>query len=227
MSERAWNLLAAKFEDAVCDITSTSGDLLAKLVDRTRPNKRQTLVDAGCGIGTFVQRFGPRFGRVVAFDFASAMVMRAKRRCRDLDHATWQAMPLEAAGERLGPIAHLAVCLNVITSSDSRLRGRQWESLAALLRPGGHLLVVVPSLESARYVAELEGDSSSGEADLIRRTDTRQKHYSRAQLRRRVGEHGLQVLSLRRVPYPWSEEGSELAAAKQPWDWACLALRPR
>jgi len=230
MSERAWNLLAAEFEDAVCDITSTSGDRLAELVGRARPSRRRTLVDAGCGIGTFIERFGPRYGRVVAFDFAEAMVQRARRRCRGLKHVQWQAMPLEEAGARLGPLAHLAVCLNVITSPDAELRARQWESLAALVRPGGFLLVVVPSLESARYVAELEGQSlrsSDDRHDLIRRTDTRQKHYSRQQVRRRVSQQSLRVLSLRRIPYPWSEEGSEHLAAKSPWDWVCLAQKPR
>jgi SAM-dependent methyltransferase len=229
MSQRAWNLLAAEFEDSVCDITATSGDRLAELVDRTRPTRRQTLVDAGCGIGTFVERFGPRFGKVVAFDFAEAMVQRARRRCRDLRHAAWHAMPLEDAGDEIGPIAHLAVCLNVITSPDAKLRGRQWQSLATLVRPGGHLLVVVPSLESARFVAEWDDQAPElpDDQDLIRRTDTLQKHYSRGQLRRRVTQEGLRVLSLRRISYPWSEEGSELVARKNPWDWACLAHRSR
>lgn len=230
MSQRAWNLLAQDFEDAVCDITATSGDRLEELVDRTRPTRRQTLVDAGCGIGTFVERFGPRFGKIVAFDFAEAMVKRARRRCRDLRHAAWQAMPLEDAGERIGPIAHLAICLNVITSPDAELRQRQWQSLATLVRPGGYLLVVVPSVESARYVAESDDqmpDLPDDAEDLIRRTDTRQKHYSRNQLRRRVTQHGLQVLSLRRISYPWSEEGSELVARKNPWDWTCLTRKAR
>lgn len=228
MSRRAWNLLATEFEDAVCDITSTSGDRLAELVDRARPSRRRTLVDAGCGIGTFVERFGPRFGRVVAFDFAEAMVKRARRRCRELKHVKWEALPLEEAGERFGPVAHLAVCLNVITSPDAKLRSRQWKSLAALVRPGGFLLVVVPSLESARYVAGLEGESlpsTQDKLDLIRRTDTRQKHFSRQQLRQRVNEQGLRVLSLRRIRYPWGDEGSEHLAARSPWDWVCLAQK--
>lgn len=226
MSQRAWNLLAAEFEEAVCDITATSGDCLKVLVDRTSPSQRKTLVDAGCGIGTFAERFGPRFGKIVAFDFAAAMVKRARQRCTELDHAIWQAMPLEDAGERLGPIAHLAVCLNVITSPDPKLRARQWRSLAALVRPGGHLLVVVPSLESARYVAELEGELTNNDDDLIRRTDTRQKHYSRGEVRSSVTGEALKVLALRRIHYPWTEEGSDLSAAKSPWDWVCLATRP-
>jgi SAM-dependent methyltransferase len=237
MSKESWNLLASEFEGSVCDITATSGELLATLVARTRPNRRRTLVDAGCGIGTFVEQFGEQFGKVVAFDFASAMVRRARGRCRSISHATWQSMPLEEAGERIGSIAHLAVCLNVITSPDADLRNRQWESLATLVRPGGHLLVVVPSLESARYVVANEGvtkvesaaspaaNAQAGEPDLIRRTDTRQKHYSRGELRGRFTEQGLRALSIRQIHYPWSEEGLEHFAGKTPWDWVGLAQR--
>ena len=224
MSQQAWNLLARDFEGSVCDITATSGELLAELVARAQPSRRRTLVDAGCGIGTFVERFGGQFGKVVAFDFASAMVKRARRRCRDLTHATWKSMPLEKAGERIGPVAHLAVCLNVITSPDTDLRKRQWESLAQLVRPGGSLLVVVPSLESARYTATVDAAlEDAAEQDLIRRTDTLQKHYSRGELRRQVTRQGFGVLSLRRIHYPWTEEGLEHFATKKPWDWVCLA----
>jgi 2-polyprenyl-3-methyl-5-hydroxy-6-metoxy-1,4-benzoquinol methylase len=231
MSQQSWNLLASEFEGSVCDITATSGKLLAELVARTRPNRRHTLVDAGCGIGTFVERFGEQFGKVVAFDFASAMVKRARTRCRTLKHVTWNSMPLEKAAERIGSIAHLAVCLNVITSPDADLRKRQWESLAQLVRPGGRLLVVVPSLESARYTAELEAAAADlppgSEPDLIRRTDTLQKHYSRGELRRQVTQRGMKVLSLRRIHYPWSEEGLDRIASKRPWDWVCLTAKAK
>ena len=229
MSQRAWNRLASRFEDEVCDITATSGDVLVELVDLVRPNRRQTLVDAGCGIGTFLQRFGRRFGRVYAFDFADRMVRRARDRCRQLKNVTWRAMPLEDAAAALGAVAHLAVCLNVITAPDERLRRRQWESLAGLVRPGGHVLAVVPSLESAQFVAQsqhlpLDSEQADG---LLRRTDTPQKHYTRSSLRHCIRRHGLTVRSIRRISYPWDEEGLESVTRQEPWDWVCLAGKPR
>jgi SAM-dependent methyltransferase len=229
MSQQGWNKLAAEFENSVCDITSTSAPAIEKLVALARPGRRQTLVDAGCGIGTFVERFGEKFGKIVAFDFAHAMVKRARHRCRRFDHAEWHALPLEDAGELFGSIANLAVCLNVITAPKQGLRERQWQSLGELVKPGGHLLVVVPSLESAEYVASLDSEAfnSSFEEDneMVRRNDTDQKHYSRRELRRTVTNEGFEVISLRKVSYPWGEDGLELNARKTPWDWACLARK--
>lgn len=229
MSQQGWNRLAAEFEDSVCDITSTSGAAMARLVKLAKPSRRQTLVDAGCGIGTFTARFGKLFGKVVAFDFAGAMVRRARTRCADLKHIEWDTLPLEKAGKQFGSIGDLAVCLNVITSPKAALRKRQWESLAILVRPGGQLLVVVPALESAQYVASLDEEAFHGSVaaddDLVRRNDTEQKHYARAELRRIVVELGFEIVTLQKISYPWADDGLELVAAKSPWDWACLARK--
>lgn len=229
MSQQGWNRLAAEFENSVCDITATSREQIAKLVALSKPTRRKTLVDAGCGIGTFTEQFGELFGKVIAFDFAAAMVKRARRRCSDLAHAEWHALPLEDAAEKFGTIANLAVCLNVITSPRESLRARQWESLGEIVKAGGHLLVVVPALESARYVAQMDAEAFHGsvdiESELVRRNDTEQKHYSRQELRRRVVQLGFEIVALRKITYPWEEDGLELTARKSPWDWACVARK--
>ncbi|TWU25676.1 class I SAM-dependent methyltransferase [Bythopirellula polymerisocia] len=230
MSHQGWNQLAAQFEESVCDITASSGEQLEELVEAVHPTRRQTLVDAGCGIGSFAKRFGPQFGKVIAFDFASAMVRRARRRCRELTQATWQTLPLEDAGAKLGEVGHLVACLNVITSPRALMRTGQWNSLVQLVRPGGHLLVVVPSLESARHVAEQDAEAFGGtleaENDLIRRCDTEQKHYTRQELRRALVSRGMRFFALRRIHYPWDDDGLDSTSAKTPWDWVCLAKKP-
>jgi SAM-dependent methyltransferase len=227
MSQQGWNRLAAEFEESVCDITATSGAAITRLVKLAGPQRTQTLVDAGCGIGTFTKRFGEKFGRIVAFDFAAAMVKRARKRCSDIEHAEWHTLPLEKAGAKFGSIADLAVCLNVITSPKHALRRRQWESLAELVKPGRQMLVVVPALESAQYVASLDDEAFHGsverDVDLVLRNDTEQKHYARGELRRIVVELGFEIVTLRKISYPWGEDGLELTATKSPWDWACLA----
>jgi SAM-dependent methyltransferase len=229
MSQQGWNRLAAEFEESVCDITATSGAAVARLVKLAKPNRKQTLVDAGCGIGTFTERFGKSFGKIVAFDFASAMVKRARRRCARFEDAEWHALPLEKAGAKFGPIADLAVCLNVITSPKGTLRRWQWESLAELVKPRGQFLVVVPALESAQFVASVDNEAFHGSVaeddDLIIRNDTEQKHYARGELRQIVEGMGFEVVTLRKISYPWAEDGLELVATKSPWDWACLAQK--
>lgn len=232
MNSQAWNQLATRFETRVCDITSTSGRRLAAVLRTVKLPHAATLVDAGCGIGSFSRRFGKKFQRVIAFDFSPRMVARAKRRCADFEHATWQTMDLGRAGAALGPIGDLTVCLNVITSPDGARRRQQWSSLANLARPGGYVLVVLPSLESARYVAKFEGQRAVAGAKksaegLVYRGRAAQKHYSRQELRDTVAHYGLRVRTLARVHYPWDNEGLDDSAPMQPWDWVCLARKPK
>lgn len=231
MSRRDWNRLAATFEVAVCDVTRSSGAELAQLVRRAEPSREKTLVDAGCGIGSFTRRFGRRFGRVIAFDFAAKMVARAKKRCVGVnDDLTWLTMGLEEGAHKLGPVGDLVTCLNVITSTDARVRRQQWASLAGLARPGGYVLVVVPSLESALRVVEFADEDnqihdSDFDSGIVFRGKYPQKHYSRDELRETIADQGLRVVSLKRIRYPWSDDGVDDPGRPGPWSWVALARK--
>jgi trans-aconitate methyltransferase len=233
MSRRNWNRLAATFEVAVCDVTRSSGAQLAELVRRSNPSKAKSLIDAGCGIGSFTKRFGRRFGQVLAFDFAEKMVTRAKKLCVELPNVSWSTMGLEDAAAKLGPVGDLVVCLNVITSIDDALRRRQWTSLSGLAQSGGHVLVVVPSLESALRVAKFaDEDNQIHDSDFasgsVFRGQYPQKHYGRAELRQTIHRAGLRVISLKRIHYPWSDDGVDDPGRLAPWSWVALARkRPR
>lgn len=230
MSRKTWNRLAPKFESSVCDVTSSSGAQVAELVRRTKPSQAKTLVDAGCGIGSFVKRFGRRYGRVVAFDFAEAMVRRAKRRCAKVPNVEWTVCGLEAAAGKLGSIGDFVACLNVITSTDPKLRKRQWESLAQLAKPGGYVFFVAPAVESAKRTVKFADEDnnihrSDFGAGLIYRGDAPQKHYTREELRDIFRDHGLRVISLKRIHYPWSDDGVDDPGLQWPWSWGALGRR--
>ena len=232
MTQKMWNGLAAKFETSVCDVTTSSGKQLAELVRRTEPNRSQTLVDAGCGIGSFLKRFGGSYGNIVAFDFASRMVARSKKRCPALPSVTWKTLGLEDAAAAIGPVGDLTVCLNVITSTDAKLRRRQWASLAGLSKPSGYVLVVVPALESALHIQRFADDDNKIHASdfkrgLIYRGADRQKHYSREELRKIVTDEGLRVKVLKRIHYAWADDGVDDPGRRRPWSWACLAQRKK
>ena len=112
------------------------------------------------------------------------------------------------------------------------MRARQWTSLAGLARPGGRVLVVVPSVESARHVMRVADEADDRPSrdtrdGLFPRGDDRrtQKHYTDDELRETLDHHGLREVALRRIHYPWADEGLEVVSRRRPWSWACLARR--
>jgi SAM-dependent methyltransferase len=235
MSRTSWNRLADRFETRVCDITRTeTSDQLRRCVAAVAPSpRRSVLVDLGCGIGTFIAQFGDRFREIVAVDIAPRMVERAKERCNGaLPQTTWLAMGIERAAKLIGPRADLTVCLNVITSPQRARQHGLWASVAAVTKPRGHALVVVPSIESARMVRDVETRGwkrvSRAEVDgVVRRAGVWEKHYAREELSALLPRYGLVARRIGRGYFPWSLEGltKPRGSDAKPWDWVCLAQR--
>lgn len=242
MSRRRWDALADAFEENVCDILAHDRRrVIPRLVAAARvPRRGAVLVDLGCGIGTFVRAFGPGFGQVIAADISPRIVARARALCADarddrLPEVRWIAAGMEAASRRIGPVAHLAVCMNVITSPIARVRDRQWASVAAVTRRGGAALLVLPSLESARHVTAASdarrgrrprAPSSIAPDGLFDNGGDLQKYWTRREIAAAAAQHGFRDVTIRRVPYPWSDEDVSpppRMRARLPWDWACLA----
>ncbi len=235
MLKRAeWNRLADEFETQVCDVTSTDKkQQVARLVNKLRlPRTNRVLLDLGCGLGTFIKQFGDRFARVIGIDFAPRMVERAQARCPTFADVTWKAMDMAHAGDAFGPCADLAVCMNVITSPSPARRKGLWSALAAVAKPRGHVLIVLPSTESACMVHVVEhGKPATKRAQatgLMERSGAVQKHFTREELAAIMVEHGLVVERIAPLYYPWSEEGLSTPRRRGiglPYDWVCVARR--
>jgi SAM-dependent methyltransferase len=231
-----WNRLAPRFDGAVCDIVAADArQVLARLVQRALTQRRhRVVVDLGCGHGTFIREFGRLFESITGLDYAPRMIARARRRCARVPGARWLCAGVERAPALLGPVADLAVCLNVLTSTQRARRDSQWAALAGVNKPGGLALVVLPSVESARFVARVTGvtqHSAKLRSDRqIRRGPHVQKLYTRQELIDYFTRFGYRKVSITRVFYPWRVEGiasRDVAAASLPWHWACLAVRGR
>ena len=238
MMKRAdWNRLANDFESEVCDITreERTGKVEHYVNAAKLPRADAVLVDLGCGIGSFVSKFGSRFTRVVAIDHASKIVARAKASSScPARPVKWMVMDVARAGDALGAIADLTVCMNVITSTSREQRDALWRSVAKTTKPGGYALIVVPSIESDIMVRKFA--FRAGRADefvstvdgLVTRDGVAQKHFSREELAAALSANGFTVSRMGRAVYPWSVEGMSKpsgAGSKTPWDWICLSRR--
>jgi SAM-dependent methyltransferase len=235
VSRKEWDKLARDFEREVCDITrETRTDRIARIMRRLSFPKGGVLADLGCGIGTFVARYGDRFAHTYAVEHAPRIIARAKRNLRGRGGITFLTSGIPPAARRIGRKAHLTVCMNVITMPGAKTRERMWHAIASVTRRGGHALIVVPSIESDRMVERIAYGTPLAEAKaaapdgLVDRGGSRQKHFAKDELRETLARHGFRVSKLVRVTYPWQKEGLRKprgAGSRQPFDWLVLAER--
>ena len=235
VSRKEWNALAHVFERETCDITRETGsDRIVRLMRSLKFSKSAVLVDLGCGIGTFVERYGERFAKTYAVEHAPRIIARGKKRLAGRDDITWITSNIPPAVGRIGRKADLAVCMNVITMPQARIRETMWKALADVTKRKGRALIVVPSIESDRMVARVAYGTSPAEAKaeapdgLVERDGSRQKHYARQELHDVLARHGFAVARTQRVFYPWKKEGlrrPRAAGTRMPWDWLVLAER--
>jgi SAM-dependent methyltransferase len=229
VNRQEWNQYAAAFETQICDITLDETDnQLSRFVGAASLPPDSVLVDLGCGIGSFIDKFGDRFRRIIGVEYAARIIARAKARCAERAGVTWLTMDISRTFEVIGTCADMVVCLNVITSPSAAKRNSLWSCLAKVTKPKGFALIVVPSIESSRMVAEREGDGAvPSDEGLVKREDSWQKHFGRRELAATLSELGFVVTRIGRVHYPWSTEGLRKPRSddRRPWDWICLAQR--
>ena len=238
MNPDYWQAFDEPFEKSVCDLTSVDGpDIIGDLLGRYGfSGGRGLVVDAGCGIGSFLKKHWWRFELAVGFDQVASFVSKARRRCREARNVLWVCDELESASKDLQGVFDLAVALNVLTSPSSICRKRQWKALTSMLGPGGKLLLALPSLESNNHVERIcngrrwDGVKRLSSGIVERRYGIRQQFYTQDGLRRLLTRQGLSPLEVRRAYYPWRYEGiyeAYLRGEERPWDWLCLALVPK
>ncbi len=234
MDRADWDELAEDFEELVVDVTrDQTGDQLSRFVAAAQLPERAVLVDLGCGIGSFIHRFGKHFAEIVGVEHSPKIIARAKAKCAGVKNLRWLTLDVARAAKRVGSCADLTVCMNVITADNAAERIAQWRGVRAVTKPSGFALVVVPSMESERMVQKHTPAGKSGKPTfkddgLSQKGGSWQKHYRRDELTAILARHGFKVVRIGRVYSPWSREGLRKPrnpAFKSPWDWICLAQR--
>ncbi len=234
MDRADWDQLAENFEELVVDVTAEeTSDQVGRFVAAARLPENAVLVDLGCGIGSFIHRFGDRFAEIDGVEHAPKIIARAKAKCAGMKNVRWLTLDAARAAKRLRGRADLTVCMNVITSEKAAERKAQWSGLHAVTKPGGYALIVVPSLDSERMVQKHTPAGKNGKPTfkgdgLSEKGGSWQKHYGRDELIAVLARHGLKVVRIGRIYSPWSREGLRKPrnpTFKSPWDWICLAKR--
>jgi SAM-dependent methyltransferase len=251
MNRTYWNRMAARYEAEIFSVLAHDRTGLIAGKVRRYGKKTQTATDIGCGIGHFLPLLAGRFRSVLAVDLSAKNIARARTRHAHLPNVSYRTADLSAPGVRL-PRADFALCVNVAISPALAPRHRLLDAAARHLRPGGYLVLVVPSLESAcltdfRLIecnlrnglrpgaavrAGFGANPKAGRAriqeGIVRIDGVETKHFLKEELAVLLGTRGLRTLEIGKIEYPWATEFTNAPRwmqAPYPWDWLVVARK--
>lgn len=129
-----------------------TGLLLSALGDASVPRA----LDLGAGVGRVAERLAPRVGRLACADLASGMLERLHRRLHDARVPDGSYDRLRHRADLLpyrDRSIDLVVCLGLLEHLPSEARSKSLAEIARVLRPAGHLVLVLNNA-SSRFLGD-------------------------------------------------------------------------
>jgi SAM-dependent methyltransferase len=214
--------------------------VIAGEIERSSRRAR-SIADFGCGTGIYLPLLSRLFDDVHGFERSMPCVAIARRKLHNMANVAVHSA--SAASVRRHGRFDVVLCVNVAVHPALRARAGVFRAIDALLSPGGRLILVVPSLESATLVAAAEeaalrGRAASRAADWVagKHADgvvtiegMPYKHYAKREVGALLDDLRLGVSRIRRVEYSWRSQGVRPAANlsdQLPWDWIAVANKP-
>ncbi len=253
MDASHWDDLASRYDEEVFNVLAhdKEGRLAGEIAAAGGP--RRIASDLGCGPGRFLPLLARNFQRVYAVDHSPQLVAQARRHGAGYDNIRYVVADLACLADRL-PTVHLALSVNALLTPELDRQRQILDAFAEHVRPGGTLLLVVPSLESAHLARQMliewnlrEGATSAAalcegfpDATAQEARHARQgvldvggvptKHFSQEELFALLQLRTFRVREITRLRYPWTTEfhaPPEWMQVPDPWDWMVVAQRQR
>lgn len=246
MNERAWDRVADTFEQEIFNVPAndTKGFIQHWVERLAVPDAVAT--DLGCGVGRTLPLLAARFSKVYAVDVSSQCLAVAEAACPDYINIAY--VHADLSQDKNGyPAADVVLCINTLLNAALEVREPLFERTCRSVKKGGHLLLVVPSLNSALLTAyrHLQWNLREGmdpkkaqlsaalngkglEHGIVHIDGVATKHYLREELEATLADRGFAVETIEKLEYPWNTEFDappKWMKAPFPWDWFVVARR--
>lgn len=251
MNRTYWNKVADSYEAEIFSVRKhdRTGQILGKLKKYGGKNRKAS--DVGCGIGHFLPILSDLFLEVLALDISSKCIAKARRACAHRPNISYRTVDLAAPRVRL-PKVDFALCVNSVITPSIAHRNRMLDVVCRHLRPGSHLVMVVPSLESefltdfrliewnlrdgmtpgravrSGFRAHRPSNKPRAYEGVVQIDQVDTKHYLKEELVVLLENRGLRILEIEKIEYPWTTEFTtppRWMQAPHPWDWLVVARK--
>jgi 2-polyprenyl-3-methyl-5-hydroxy-6-metoxy-1,4-benzoquinol methylase len=244
MDKKYWDRMAVDYDAEIFSSLANDRDEVIKTAICRFASPDSIVCDFGCGIGKFLPLLSQKFRYVHAIDISDKLLRQARTGCKGLTNISYCKMDLSKAAVKL-PKVDFGLCVNVAIMPNLKMRERIFKTIGRHLQKKGHLVLVVPSLESALYTdfrllqwnlklgespadAAWElGQAKNDSISLLRQgiveiDSVGTKHYLKEEIIASFENTGLDIVSIERVRYSWKtefENPPKWMREPYPWDW--------
>lgn len=251
MDRSYWESIADYYEAEVFDVLKNDrGGVLLNKLNRYGITG-ETASDIGCGIGNSLPELSSRFQEVLAVDISSKNIARAQDEYSHLPNVSYKIADLAASDVQL-PKVDFSLCVNSIITPSLKHRNNMLDELCRHLQEEGHLILVVPSLESAllsdfRLIelnlrngmtpesavkvciqSQKQTDNPRLNEGVVLIDDVETKHYLKEEVVVLLRTRGIEIIEIEKIEYSWKTEyisPPRWMKDPLPWDWLFVAQK--
>jgi len=248
MDKDYWNAVAKHYESEVFNVLADDKDSLVTKNIKHYGAKSKVAIDLGCGIGNFLPFLSKSFGQVHAIDFSEKCLQQARQNTENIKGIEYWCEDMSSPKHRF-PKVDFILRINSIISQSITVRSGLFKSLRKLLKSDGHVLMVVPSLESSLFsdFKHIEWNLKNGQrpSNAVQAGFSRHKSNQIHQGIRKLGgtatklylkeelisifsSLGFKIKEISKIEYAWTTEFDNPPRWMKdlyPWDWFLLAKK--
>jgi SAM-dependent methyltransferase len=241
MDRKYWETIAPGYNEEIFDVLHNDKKAIIRSAIGQIASRSKTVIDAGCAIGKWLPVLSPVFKKVIAADISAKNLAIAKKNYPGYKNVDYLRVDLSGKKARL-PVCDTAVCINAILTDSLKKREAFFDNLSRCVKKGGHLILVVPALESWMFTRIIQqqwkidkalfAEKISGKQALKKYRNMQQgnldidqvptKHYVEEELTLLLHKQGFDITSFQKIEYDWKTEfinPPRWLKEPSPWDW--------
>jgi 2-polyprenyl-3-methyl-5-hydroxy-6-metoxy-1,4-benzoquinol methylase len=246
MDRNYWEKIAPDYNEEIFDVLKNDKKGIIRSAIKSIASPSKTVIDIGCAVGKWLPVLSPLFNEVLAIDISMKNLVIAQKSYPQLENVQYIRADMSARS-RL-PKSDAAICINAILTDSLKKRTAFFQNLSGCLKKGGHLILVVPSLESwlftniiqkrwdidkKLFAGKISGSAAQKKYNNIREgnadiDNVPTKHYLKEELELLLAQEGFTAERVKKINYTWKTEfvkPPKWLKEPYPWDWMVIAKK--
>jgi 2-polyprenyl-3-methyl-5-hydroxy-6-metoxy-1,4-benzoquinol methylase len=247
MNRTYWEKIAPDYDDEIFDVLHNDKKAIIRSAIKKLASPDKTVIDIGCAIGKWLPVLSPAFKKVYAVDISVKNLEIAKKNYPQFKNIEYLRIDMSGEKNKI-PRCDFAICINAILSSSLRKRNAFFQSLSSCVKKNGHIILVIPSLESYLFSSIVDNrwnidrtlpeKKLSGKEALQKWINIKQgnadidnvptKHYLKEELTLLLSHAGFVDEDFQKIEYGWDTEfikPPQWLKEPKPWDWMIVARK--